>query len=64
MWLLRRYGLRKAVFHVVILKIIVQRFLNLNKATVIENVDYSGLEEKTIDTAEACPVEVIKYEEF
>ena len=34
------------------------------KATVIENVDYSGLEEKIIDTAEACPVEVIKYEEF
>jgi len=34
------------------------------KATVIENVDYSGLEEKIIDAAEACPVEVIKYEEF
>ena len=34
------------------------------KATVLENVDYSGLEEKIIDTAEACPVEVIKYEEF
>ena len=34
------------------------------KATVIENVDYSGLEEKIIDTSEACPVEVIKYEEF
>ena len=34
------------------------------KATVIENVYYSGLEEKIIDTAEACPVEVIKYEEF
>tara|TARA_B110000438_G_scaffold7946_1_gene7767 strand:+ start:282 stop:416 length:135 start_codon:yes stop_codon:yes gene_type:complete len=34
------------------------------QATVIENVDYSGLEEKIIDTAEACPVEVIKYEEF
>ena len=33
------------------------------KATVIETVDYSGLEEKIIDTAEACPVEVIKYEE-
>jgi hypothetical protein len=34
------------------------------KATVIENVDYSGLGEKIIDTAEACPFEVIKYEEF
>ena len=32
------------------------------KAIVLENVDYSGLEEKIIDTAEACPVEVIKYE--
>ena len=32
------------------------------KATVLENVDYSGLEEKIIDAAEACPVEVIKYE--
>ena len=34
------------------------------KATVIENVDYSGLEEKIIDTVEACPVEVIKDEVF
>ena len=33
------------------------------KATVLENIDYSGLEEKIIDAAEACPVEVIKYEE-
>ena len=32
-------------------------------ATVLENVDYSGLEEKIIDAAEGCPVEVIKYEE-
>ena len=32
------------------------------KATVIENVDYSGLEEKIIDAAEACPVEVTKYD--
>ncbi len=31
-------------------------------ATVIEGVDYSGLEEKIIKAAEACPVEVIKYE--
>ena len=33
-------------------------------ATVLGNDDYLGLEEKIIDTAEACPVEVIKYEEF
>jgi len=32
-------------------------------ATVLENVDYLGLEEKIIDAAEGCPVEVIKYEE-
>ena len=32
-------------------------------ATVLENVNYSGLEEKIIDAAESCPVEVIKYEE-
>ena len=32
-------------------------------ATVLENVNYSGLEEKIIDAAEFCPVEVIKYEE-
>ena len=32
-------------------------------ATVLESDDYSGLEEKIIDAAEACPVEVIKYEE-
>ena len=31
-------------------------------ATVIEGVDYSGLEEKIKLAAEACPVEVIKYE--
>ena len=31
-------------------------------ATVIEGVDYSGLEEKINQAAEACPVEVIKYE--
>ena len=29
---------------------------------VIEGVDYSGLEEKIKKAAEACPVEVIKYE--
>ena len=33
------------------------------RATVLENVDYSGLEGKIIDAAEGCPVEVIKYEE-
>ena len=32
-------------------------------ATVLKSDDYSGLEEKIIDAAEACPVEVIKYEE-
>ena len=31
-------------------------------ATVIEGVDYSGLEEKIKKAAEGCPVEVIKYE--
>ena len=31
-------------------------------ATVIEGVDYSGLEEKIKQAAEACLVEVIKYE--
>jgi len=32
-------------------------------ATVLENVNHLGLEEKIIDVAEGCPVEVIKYEE-
>ena len=32
-------------------------------ATVIEGVDYSGLEEKIKQAAEAFPVEVIKYDE-
>jgi len=32
-------------------------------ATVIEGVDYAGLEEKIMSAAEACPVQVIKYEE-
>ena len=32
-------------------------------ATVIEGVDYSGLEEKIKIAAEKCPAEVIKYEE-
>ena len=32
-------------------------------ATVIEGVNYSGLEEKIKKAAKGCPVEVIKYEE-
>ena len=32
-------------------------------ATVIEEVDYSGLEEKIKDAANACPVQVIMYDE-
>jgi len=32
-------------------------------ATVIEGVDYSGLEKKIKKAAEACPVAVIKYDE-
>ena len=32
-------------------------------STVIEGVDYSGLEEKIKEAAESCPVEVIKYDE-
>ena len=32
-------------------------------ATVIEGVDYSGLEAKIKKAAESCPVEVIKYDE-
>ena len=32
-------------------------------ATVIEGVDYSGLEEKIKIAAESCPVGVIKYDE-
>ena len=32
-------------------------------ATVIEGVGYSGLEEKIKDAANACPVQVIMYDE-
>ena len=32
-------------------------------ATVIEGVDYLGLEAKIKKAAESCPVEVIKYDE-
>jgi len=32
-------------------------------ATVIEGVDYSGLEAKIKKAAESCPVEVIKYDD-
>jgi ferredoxin len=31
-------------------------------AIVIEGVNYSDYEEKVIEAAEGCPVEVIKYE--
>ena len=31
--------------------------------TVIEGVDYSGLEEKIKDAANMCPVQVIMYDE-
>lgn len=31
-------------------------------AEVIEGVDFSKYEEEIIDAADACPVEVIKYE--
>ena len=34
-----------------------------NGSTVIEGVDYSGLEEKIKDAANACPVQVIMYDE-
>ena len=30
---------------------------------IIEGVDYSGLEEKIKDAANACPVQVIMYDE-
>ena len=32
-------------------------------AVVLEGINYSGLEEKIKQAAEACPVEVIKYDE-
>lgn len=32
-------------------------------STVIEGVDYSGLEEKIKNAANACPVQVIMYDE-
>ena len=32
-------------------------------STVIEGVDYSGLEEKIKEAAKKCPVDVIKYDE-
>ena len=32
-------------------------------ATVMEGVNYSGLEEKIKDAANACPVQVIMYDE-
>ena len=64
------YGLKKAVFLVIcrkttapeVFKIKVDE-LTMHGATVIEGVDYVGLEEKIKSAAEACPVQVIKYEE-
>ena len=32
-------------------------------AKIIEGIDYSGLEEKIKDAANACPVQVIMYDE-
>ena len=32
-------------------------------STVLEGVNYSGLEEKIKDAANACPVQVIMYDE-
>ena len=32
-------------------------------AKIIERVDYSGVEEKIKEAAEACPVQVIRYED-
>ena len=32
-------------------------------STVIEGMDYSGLEEKIKDAADMCPVQVIMYDE-
>ena len=32
-----------------------------NGATVLENVNYSGLEEKIKEAADGCPVQVIRY---
>ena len=32
-------------------------------ATVIEGVDYSGIDEKIKNAANACPVQVIMYDE-
>ena len=37
--------------------------LTMHGATVIEGVDYAGLEEKIKFAADACPIQVIKYEE-
>ena len=38
-------------------------FIVEDEATVIEGVNYSDYEEGIIESAESCPVEVIKYEE-
>ncbi len=38
-------------------------FVVEDEATVIEGVNYSDYEDGIIESAESCPVEVIKYEE-
>lgn len=38
-------------------------FIVEDEATVIEGVNYSDYAEGIIESAESCPVEVIKYEE-
>jgi ferredoxin len=37
-------------------------FVVEDEATVIDGVDFSQHESEIIDSAESCPVEVIKYE--
>ena len=63
------YGLKKAAFHVACQKATCPEVFKekhgkwIKGATVIEGVDYSGLEAKIKIAAESCPVEVIKYDE-
>ncbi|NCA85050.1 MAG: ferredoxin [Clostridia bacterium] len=38
-------------------------FVVEDEATVIDGVDFSQYESEIIDSAESCPVEVIKYDE-
>ncbi len=64
-WLSHAFGLRKAVFHVVCRKETAQRFFIVmpDGVTVIEGVGYTGFGEKIKDAANACPVQVIMYDE-